>query len=149
CDELGIGLSEANHLVAVYEFMIKHDEEDRERWSYYDEYLKSKRIKKARQEYAQFDDFIVKQIKSGEIPTAMDLRDKLPTICDGPAKVLKRFVNEITPFEEAYEIVVDAGGENYAFKRLHKFRNWLAMTETEDDLLGANKQVTDKMRFEL
>ena len=56
---------------------------------------------------------------------------------------------KITPFEDAYEIAVDAGGENYAFKRLHKFRNWLAMTETEDDLLGANKQVTDKMRFEL
>jgi hypothetical protein len=149
CNELGMSLSEANHLVAVYEFMIKHDEEDRERWSYYDEYLKSKRIKKARQEYAQFDDFVVKQIKSGDIPTAMDLRDKLPTICDGPAKVLKRFVNATTPFDEAYEIAVDAGGENYAFKRLHKFRNWLAMTETEDDLLGANKQVTDKMRFEL
>jgi len=55
----------------------------------------------------------------------MDLRDKLPTICDGRPKVLKRFVNEITPFEDAYEIAVDAGGENYAFKRLHKFRTGL------------------------
>jgi len=44
---------------------------------------------------------------------------------------------------------VDAGGENYALKKLRRFRDWLALNETEDDLLETNKQVTDKMRFEL
>jgi|ERR1051326_96201 hypothetical protein len=149
CDELGVGLKEAKHLVAVYEFMIVHEDDDREHWSYYDEFLKSAKIKKARDEYAHFDDFIVKQIKSGDIPKAMELRDKLPTICVGPAKILKRFVNGTASFEDAYEAAVDAGGENYALKKLRRFRDWLVLTETEDDLLEANKQVTDKMRFEL
>ncbi len=149
CDELGVGLKEAKHLVAVYEFMILHEDDDREHWSYYDEFLKSAKIKKARDEYAHFDDFIVKQIKSGDIPKAMELRDKLPTICAGPAKILKRFVNGTALFEDAYEAAVDAGGENYALKKLRRFRDWLVLTETEDDLLEANKQVTDKMRFEL
>jgi len=148
-EELGVSLKEAKHLVAVYDFMIAHNDQDREHWSYYDEYLKSANIKKARDEYAQFDDFIVTQIKSGEIPKATELRDKLPTICTGPAKVLKRFVNGTNSFEEAYEAAVDAGGENYALKKLRRFRQWLALADTEDDLLEANKQVTDKMRFEL
>lgn len=56
--ELGLRPKEAEHLVAVYEFMIKHDDGDRLRWSYYDEYLKSRKIRKARQEFAQFDDFV-------------------------------------------------------------------------------------------
>jgi hypothetical protein len=149
CDELGVSLKEAKHLVAVYEFMIAHDDEDREHWSYYDEFLKSSKIKKARDEFAQFDDLVVKQIKSGEIPKAMELRDKLPTICAGPAKVLKRFINGTTPFGDAYEAAVDAGGENYALQKMRRFRDWLALADTEDDLLEANKQVTDKMRFEL
>jgi len=50
--------------------------------------------------------------------------------------------------QDAYEIAVDAGAK-LRIKRLHKFRNWLAMTETEDDLLGAKSRFTDKMRFEL
>lgn len=149
CDELGVGLKEAKHLVAVYEFMIAHDDEDREHWSYYDEYLKSSKIKKARDDYAQFDDFVVKQIKSGDIPKAMELRDKLPTICAGPAKILKRFINGTTSFDDAYDAAVDAGGENYSLQKLRRFRDWLALADTEDDLLEANKQVTDKMRFEL
>jgi hypothetical protein len=149
CDELGVGLKEAKHLVSVYDFMIVHADDDREHWSYYDEFLKSAKIKKARDEYAHFDDFIVTQIKSGDIPKAMELRDKLPTICAGPAKILKRFVNGTASFEDAYEAAVDAGGENYALQKLRRFRDWLALTDTEDDLLEANKQVTDKMRFEL
>jgi len=148
-EEVGITINEGKHLVAVYEFMIKHNDSDRERWSYYDEFLKSAKIRKVREDQSGFDDFVVDQIKKGEIPKAMDLRDKLPTICAGPTKVLKRFIGGTNSFEDAYEAAVDAGGENYALKRLRKTREWLALTETEDDLLDANKQIRDKMLFEL
>jgi hypothetical protein len=129
--------------------MLKHDDADRERWSYYDEYLKSQKIKKARQEHAGFDMFVVNQIKAGQIPKAMELRDKLPTICAGPAKVLKRYIEEKITFSDAYEDAVDAGGENHALKRLRKFREWFVLTETEDDLLEPHKPVRDKMLFEV
>jgi hypothetical protein len=148
-EEIGISQKEARHLVSVYDFMIEHDDTDRERWSYYDEYLKSTKIKKARDEYANFDTYVVKQIKSKQIPTAMELRDKLPTICSGPSKVLKRYVEGTTGFGDAYESAVDAGGENHALKKLHRFRDWLVLSDTQDDMLEANKQVRDKMLFEM
>jgi hypothetical protein len=113
-DEVGMGHKEAKHLVGVYEFMIDHDDTDSARWSYYDEYLKSTKIKRARDEFAKFDAFIVEQVKSGGIPKAVELRDKLPVICAGPAKILKRFAEGTTAFDDAYEAAVDAGGENYA-----------------------------------
>jgi ParB-like nuclease domain len=147
--ELGIVIGEARHLVSVYEFMLEHDETDREHWSYYDEYLKSNRIKKARQEHAGFDAFIVDQIKSGQIPKAMDLRDKLPTICVGPTKILRRYIEKKVDFSEAYDDTVDAGADNYALKKLRKFREWLVISDTEDDLLESSKPIRDKMLFEL
>ena len=82
--DLGIPLGEAKHLTNVYKFMLEHDDCDREHWSYYDEFLKSNKIKKVREEFANFDDFIVKEIKGGTMPKALDLRDKLPVICEGP-----------------------------------------------------------------
>jgi hypothetical protein len=136
-------------LVAVYEFMIEHNDQDREHWSYYDEYLKSNKIKKTRQEFANMDEFVVKQITSGSIPKAMDLRDKLPVICAGPAKIIRRYVEGKATFESAYESAVDVGGENPALAKLKRFRGWLALSDTEDDLLECNKQVRDKIHFEL
>lgn len=147
--ELGIKIGDAKHLTQVYRFMMEHDDCDRDHWSYYDEYLKSKTIKKVREEYAAFDTFIVDQVKSSAIPKAMELRDQLPIICTGPKKILKRYLEEKISFADAYESAVDAGGENYALKKLHRFREWLVLNETEDDLIESNKVVRDKMLFEL
>lgn len=146
--DLGIPKGEAEHLITVYKFMMRHDE-DRERWSYYDEFLRSNRINKIRKDYAGFDKFVVGQIKTKKIPKAMDLRDRLPTICAGPQKILKRYMEGSVTFEDAYESAVDAGSENYALKKLKKFREWQALNDTEEDLLDSNKTVRDKMLYEL
>lgn len=146
--ELGIQQGEAQHLISVYKFMMRHDD-DKDHWSYYDEFLKSSRIKKVRKEHAGFDKFIVGQIKSKKIPKAMELRDRLPTICTGPAKILKRYIDGNLSFADAYDSAVDAGSENYALKKLRKFREWVVLNDTEDDLLDSNKTVRDKMQYEL
>lgn len=147
--ELGIPLAEARHLVAVYEFMLKHKDTDREKWSYYDEYLKSAKIRKVREEYSNFDNLIVGKIKTGDIPKAVELRDKLPVICTGSAKVIKRFIEGKVSFADAYDVAVDAGGENYALRKIKKFRDWFAQTDVEDDILEANKQIRDNVLFQV
>ena len=63
--DLGIPIGEARHLTNVYRFMMDQDDTDREHWSYYDEFLKSNRIKKVREEYAAFDEFVVREVKGG------------------------------------------------------------------------------------
>ncbi|WP_316165008.1 MULTISPECIES: ParB N-terminal domain-containing protein [unclassified Bradyrhizobium] len=146
--DLGVPRGEAEHLIAVYKFMMQHDD-DRDHWSYYDEFLKSNRINKVRKDYAGFDKFVVEQVKTKQIPKAMELRDRLPTICAGPQKILKRYVDGKIAFADAYESAVDAGSENYALKRLKKFREWVAQNDTEEDLLESNKTVRDKMSYEL
>ncbi len=147
--ELGITREEAKHLIAVYEFMIECGDQDATHWSYYDEFLKSRKIKKAREEVAGFDDFIVGEIKTGRIGKAMDLRDKLPVICAGQPKILKRYMTGQYDFGEAHEHAVTAGGEHHALNRLKRFRKWLVDSTTQDDLLEAPKSIRDSMQYEL
>lgn len=147
--EIGLTKDEAKHLVAVYEFMLEHEEADRERWSYYDEFLKSRKIKKAREEVAGFDAFIVKEIKTGKFGKAMELRDKLPVICSGNPKILRRYMAGTVDLTDAHEAAVTAGGENPALNKLRRFRRWFAETTTEDDLVEPTKAIRDAILYEL
>lgn len=147
--ELGITREEAKHLIAVYEFMIDNGDQDPTHWSYYDEFLKSRKIKKAREEVSGFDAFVVDAIKSGRMGKAMDLRDKLPVICAGNPKILKRYMSGAYDFAEAHEHAVTAGGEHHALNRLKRFRKWLVETTTQDDILEAPKAIRDSMQYEL
>jgi hypothetical protein len=147
--ELGLTREEAKHLIAVYQFMLDHKDQDHTHWSYYDEFLKSRKIKKARDEIAGFEKFIVDEVKSGSLAKAMDLRDKLPTICTGNSKILKRYMTGVYDFAEAHEHAVVAGGEHYALNKLKRFRKWLTAATTEDDIAEAPKTIRDVMQYEL
>ena len=46
--EMGLPVRTVNHLINTYKFMVDHDETSVTRWSYYDEYLKSHIVRKAR-----------------------------------------------------------------------------------------------------
>ena len=147
--EIGLTKEEAKHLITVYQFMIDHDDQDRDHWSYYDEFLKSRKIKKARDEVAGLEGFIVEEIKGERITKAMDLRDKLPIICAGNAKILKRYMDGTYDIAEAHDAAVAAGGENHALNKLKRFRKWLSESTTEEDLLEAPKAIRDVMQYEL
>ena len=65
----------------------------RRRWSYYYEYLKNAKIRKARKQYPEFRRRDDRKIKSDEM-TAQELRDKLPVICDSPKTLRKMLSGE-------------------------------------------------------
>src|ERR1019366_1780523 len=46
--EIGLNTRKVQHLIDTYQFMVDQNETAIDRWSYYDEYLKSQKIKKAR-----------------------------------------------------------------------------------------------------
>lgn len=146
--EIGLSRRKVEHLIAVYQFMLDHGEADTVRWSYYDEYLKSSAIKKARLGQPGFDTLVVEKIKSGEIARAVDVRDRLPVICSAP-KTLQRFATRTYDFEDAHEHAVEAGADSAPYKKLAKFRQWLARPEVEAALGGAQGETRKKIQFEL
>lgn len=144
--EVGETRQKVAHIVSVYQFMVDNDQDEKARWSYYDEYLKSRFIKKVRNE--MFDRLIVDKIDSGEIARAVDVRDKLPIICKAP-RPLRRFTAGDYDFEEAYDWAVEAGADSTPYAKLAKFRKWLATKETEQALSRTGGETRNKIEFEL
>lgn len=146
--EIGLSSRTVKHLIDTYQFMIDHGETATDRWSYYDEYLRSSKIRKAREAYPDFDVLIVEKIKSGEIRRAVDVRDELPVICSASPKLLKKFATGVLAFENAVETAMEGGGDSAHLKRLTAFRKWIVSDEA-DPLLQVTGQVRDKIIFEL
>ncbi len=146
--ELGLSTKMVNHLIDTYQFMVDNDEVDTSHWSHYDEYLKSNKIKRGRQQHPEMDALIVKCIKNGTIDRAMNLRDQLPVICDSP-NILKKFAVGKVSLEEAYERAVDSGADSVPYKKAAAFRRWITGQDLESLLATCPKKARDKLLFEL
>jgi hypothetical protein len=146
--EIGISEKRVKHLVETYQFMLENEEDDINRWSYYDEYLKSNKIKRARSQYPEMDSLVVKKIRNQEIERAMDLRDELPVICNS-SKALKKFISGNLDFSEAHDIAVQAGGDTVHLKTVKKFRNWITRPQVENHLLEYEGKIRGSVLFEL
>jgi hypothetical protein len=140
--EMGLSTRMVNHLLSVYRFMVEHKDNNVDRWSYYDEYLKHNEIKKARQEHPELDGVVAVKIASGEIPRAVDVRDKLTVIARASGKVLKRFMENEDTLDECYERAIVRGVKNPWPKRFQDFRMHLV----DPDTLVALREMTQEHR---
>lgn len=149
-DQLALEVGETKHrvgqLVRVYAFMVRHDQDEKDRWSYYDEYLKSQYIKKVRDD--DLDRLVVQKVTTGAISRAVDIRDKLAVICKAP-KALKKFKVGDIDFEDAYKAAVEGGADSTPYMKLSKFRRWLATPEAENALARTSNQAHKKIVYEL
>ena len=146
--EMGLSAKRVGQLIRVYEFMVEHDDNDVQRWSYYEEYLKHNAITRARDEYPKLDEVVVKKIKNREIPRAVDVRDKLTVIVKS-AKSRRDFALEKRDFERAYESAQARGVGNSCYTKLQRFRTWLVEKEREEDILDMSEELRKKCAFEL
>jgi hypothetical protein len=147
--EIGLKAAEAKLYIETFEFMVEHDDTDQLRWSYYFEYLKSRKIKKIREKFDTFDTLIVEKIKDGEIAKATDVRDMLPKVCEGPPTLLKRFASGQIGFQDTIERLVDSGADNSVYKRIMKFRQWLAEDDVKKAIIAATSEEKRRIAFEL
>lgn len=147
--ELAISVKKVTHDINVYGFMVKHNEEDINKWSYYDEYLKNSINKKARKDFANLDEVVVEKIKTGEIPTAVDLREKLKVVLSSNSKNVKKFIIGDRTFSECYESAQDQGCCEDILKKLKIFRDWLVDTEVEKSISLLNDDVMKKCNYEI
>ena len=150
--EMGLSVKTVNHLITTYKFMVEHDETSVTRWSYYDEYLKSSKVRVARREYPKLDDMVVRKIRRGEIPAAVDVRNKLVKLLDvakvspQPTKILLSGDNT---FDRAFESARDRGVDNMWLRRFKRFRSELQVSTFFDDLNGMSPEQQDKCLYEV
>ena len=147
--EINISSKKIKHLIDTYEFMLVHGEVDVNRWSYYDEYLKSSKVNRARKDFPALDQVIVQKIQSHEIERAMDLRDQLPIICTAPGAALGKLVAGTWTLQKAYKHACRCGGDSVPLKKMVAFRKWITRKTTREVLLEAEGQMRAKLRFEI
>ena len=133
--DINLPKSQITHLIAVRDFMFKHGEHEISRWSYYDEFLKGRKIASARMDYPELDELVIKKIRSGEIPTAMALRHGLKLICQAGGKTLSRFVDGRLDFEQACDSADQRGASDATVQKLSRFRTWLYDPENVEELV--------------
>lgn len=148
-EELGISKRKINHLIAVYDFMVTHKENDPNRWSYYDEYLKNQKVRAARADCPQLDKVVVKKIKAGEIEKAVEVRDKLPKIVSVNQKTFNNFLQCKVDFNDSYERAASQGVENHSLQKLNRFREWLYDSDLRKHMKEMPPNQQSKCEFEL
>lgn len=149
-EELGITLSTAKKFVEVYAFMIKKNDVHSDKWSYYEELLKNRHLKKYLQTVAGLEDTIVDEIKSGEIKQATDIRNVLGGIAkvDGNVtkKIMKNIAEKSIDIYQGFEQIEDTGKTGNIYQTLRKFQQKI----TEDDFKQRMKNEDTKgIKFEL
>lgn len=150
--EMGLPARRVNHLISTYSFMVEHGETNINRWSYYDEYLKSNATKRVRQEDPDLDEIVVAKIKDGEIETARDVRDKLVKILDVPKagpQPLKILKSGDGTFDRAFESARARGVDNMWLNRFKRFRRELQDENLMLDMTQMNPDQRQKCLFEL
>ena len=132
--------------------MVDYGETNVTRWSYYDEYLKSSIARKARRDNPELDEVVVGKIKRGEIPGAVEVRDKLVKLLDvnkvgpEPTKIL---LSGDKTFDRAFESARDRGIDNMWLRRLKRFRSELQVSEFMGDLERMSPEQRDNCMFQV
>lgn len=123
--ELGMKVSDINKLLSVYEYMLEKDDNHPNKWSYYEELLKNRGIKKAFLENPELENKIIEDIKNNKIRMAIDIR-KLGDISKVNDKLSKKILKDIADGEEdiysGFDIVASSGKMDNNFQIISNFR---------------------------
>lgn len=147
--EAGVGSVRVGKIIEAYELMIDQNDTKRDRWSYYDEFVKSRTIAKVCEAQPEFRARVLSMVKRDEFTRAADLRDKLPVICKASPRIRARFASGKLDLHKAYEAAKEAGGGHGTYQRLHKFRVWMADQDTQDQIANLDAGLRDRVEFEL
>lgn len=147
-EEIGISAKKIRHWIEVYSMMVKNKATDPSQWSYYDEFVKSRSIRKARDEHPEMEKVFVEKIRSGEIAKAVDVRSKVAKIAKAGGKPLKAFVAKKACIDDCFEQAVAGGATDVLYNKLRKFREVVADPRAKKDVEGMSPAIRSKCAFE-
>lgn len=131
--ELGITKGNAENAIKVYEYMLENEDNHPEKWSYYEELLKNRNIRKYLETVDGLQDKINESIKNNEIKMALDIRNVFGGIAKVQDKESNKIMREIADgnldIYEGYQKIEDDGKAGKVYQTLKKFR----MTINEED----------------
>lgn len=106
--QVGISAITVKKYCEIYGLMVEHNDTHQSHWNMYEQYVQNKGIKQYRNTYPEMDSFFAKQVKTGEIVRAQDVRDILGKIASDEGKssthIMQDYIKGDIDLEEAHEI---------------------------------------------
>lgn len=137
--KVGLSAPTVKKYVDVYKFMANADDSVQSHWNYYEQYVMNKDIQRYRDTYPELDDLIVRQIKTGQIKMAKDIRDKLGKIAKATDKTSNRIMRDYiagsVEVDEAYKRFEATGKSGNNYVKVKDFR----VLMTSDDFIKSIK----------
>ena len=150
--QLGLTKGVVENMINVYTFMKEHDDHNKSRWSYYEEYLKNKGVNVLRQENPNFDTIFVSQVVSEKIPSAQYVR-KIGELGNLNNKERKKATEGIVSgeqsFVEAYETVAETGRFDDALKKVRKFKTNISDDSFEKQVIALDGTAKKDIIFDI
>lgn len=148
---VGLTKGQVDTCISVYTFMLEHNDLKPDRWSYYIEYLKNQGIRKYRKTSSKIDDVFVKQVKSGEIEKAEDVRtlgEIAKSNSKSAKKIMQDFIDEKESLYDGYDKLKSTGKTTDAYKQINRFRNLICGEDFNKTIL-LEATTNGDIKFEL
>jgi hypothetical protein len=147
--EMGMSLTEVKRLIEVYSFMDANNDTAVQHWSYYYEYLKSRKIQAQREIHPELDKTIVKRVKSNEISRAEDIRDKVTKIAGVGGQIIQDFIDKPKSLDIFYEKAMERSEDTALYRALNRFRIKIGDLDTKKSIQGMSQRNRQRCKFEL
>lgn len=147
--QINLSKSAVRNLVKTYEYMLSIGDTDINKWSYYFEFVKSRKIGDIIKKSPEFENYLVKKIKTGQLKKAADVRDVVPKLALANKNLIDSVVSGKVDIYDAVERVEMSGKADGTYLRLKRFRDWLLLNETGAAIEGTSNEARQKIEFEL
>ncbi len=149
---LGLSAANAKKCVEVYEYMKEQNDLNPAKWSYYEEFLKNRAIKNIVKDNPELEEKVVKDIKTGKIHEASDIR-KLGDIAKSKSKAGKKALAQYqegkVTLEKAYEHVKETGALDEDLQRMRRFKEFINDSDLEDKFDDLSDDLKSKLQYEI
>jgi hypothetical protein len=148
-EEIGVSGKKIQHWIRVYSMMVEQKDNEPSRWSYYDEFVKSRYIRHACEAYPELPKVFARKIHTGELDKAVDVRNKVAKIAKAGGQPLRAFVRNERPLDSCYERAVARGAANVLYNQLKRFRVVICDPDTKADVRLMKDSLRKKSAYEL
>jgi hypothetical protein len=151
-EEYGLSTTDIKASIRNYQFMEEHGISDAKTWSYWDEYLKSRSVKRIRDDdelRGQLDSLVIRQVINGSIERAQDIR-KLSNICSviddrRRGYIFTDYLDEEIAFDDACEQFTAGEDAASVIKKCKNFKEFINAADTRACIDSMRK--TEKKAF--
>jgi hypothetical protein len=155
-EEYGISPTDIRASIRNYEFMEEHEIDDVKTWSYWDEYLKSRNVKRVRDDenlMGSLDSLVIRQVLNGSIERAQDIR-KLSNICSvindrRRGHIFTDYLDENISFDDACEQYTAGEDAASVIKKCKSFKEFINSADTRACIDSMSKPERKALDFEI